>query len=85
MRKAAASCHTAHGTQDAEAKRYRCAITSCHGETEGLAGLDAPFIVNLSLSSHAVVSAESIRQNLQLNEDPSFEDVSEPPEGRLLS
>lgn len=84
--KAAASCHTSAGVEKAEAKKHRCAITACHAESSRWAsGLDASFIVDFSSYAAAVVPEAFAPGQARPDEDLHFEDISEPPERRLLS
>lgn len=82
---AAAACQTANAGHEAKAKRYRCSISSCHGEAPGLVGMELPFIVDLAVAPFSQASSIELQQNFCLNEHISFKDISKPPEGLLFS
>jgi len=74
-----------HGEGQARMKKYRCALTSCHGEAMMDGGLDAPFIVdNGSEQAFAGLAAAFVLGNTGV-EDLLAVEVLEPPEAFLLS
>jgi len=82
----AAICHTGgDASDDEEVKRYRCSISSCHGEDASLQGPDMPFILSLSASIEAAAVFRPFPHESRKRVDFPVAGPLEPPESLSFS
>jgi len=73
-----------HGKSRAGMKKYRCALTSCHGEAMG-GGTDAPFAIDTCRKPDHVCQTAVFDPEKALEPDIFPIEVLEPPEAFYLS
>lgn len=74
-----------HGKNHAKMKKYRCALTSCHGEALAGSGLDAPVVVEGGFELFFVERVAIFEHQNTQTQDPFSGEALEPPEAFSVS